>query len=352
MTRVSIMTHPDTRLEKSRLARARRVLQVEGDAILSLAERLDHTFSLMVSSILSCRGRLAVTGVGKSADVAQKLVGTFNSTGTRAYQLDATRAMHGDLGMVHGDDRVLVLSHSGESEEIIRLLPSLKGIADEVLALSGNANGTLAKNAHHALIYGSVPEACPLGLAPSTSTTMMQVLGEAMAFVALEERGFQAEDFAVFHPAGNLGRRLSKVGSWMRQGDDLRIASASMSIREILGHSSYKSRRTGAIMLTGADGELVGIFTDSDLARLFERHQDKQLDRPISEVMTPSPVVGTPSMKLLEAVEIFRLRKISELPILDENRHPVGLLDITDVIGLMPVETEKVVPTLLESISA
>src|SRR5581483_7816072 len=175
----------------------------------------------------------AVAGVGKSADVGQKLVGTLNSTGTRAYSLDPTRAVHGDLGMVHPDDVALLLSHSGESDELLRLLNPLRKLAAGILAITGNATGTLARTADAAVVYGPVQEACPLALAPSTSTTVMIALGDALAFTLLEQRQFTAEQFARFHPAGSLGRKLATVAECMRQGDELRIAPATDTVRAV-----------------------------------------------------------------------------------------------------------------------
>jgi arabinose-5-phosphate isomerase len=313
---------------------ARQILRAEATALTEVADRLDDGFVRAVELLAACRGRVGVTGVGKSADVAAKIVGTLNSTGTRAYLLDATKAMHGDLGMVHPDDIAVVLSHSGESEEVVRLLGPLGELAAAMIALTGSEHSTLAKAATVALVYGAVVETCPLSLAPSTSTTVMLALGDALAFVLSDRRAFSAEEFARYHPAGSLGRKLARVETVMRTGPEVRLAPADATIREVFARTRSAGRRTGAVMLTEADGRLCGLFTDSDLARLFERRGDDAIDRPIRAVMTPLPITVSVGSRVAEALEVLRRYKISELPVIDSDGRPVGLLDITDVIGL------------------
>jgi arabinose-5-phosphate isomerase len=333
------MPGPRATLPFDRLAFARQILRAEAAAVELAAGRLNDSFERVVDLIGKCTGRIAVTGIGKSADVGQKLVGTFNSTGTRAYLLDATRAVHGDLGMVHPDDVALLLSHSGESEEIVRLLAPLRRLSTGLVAITGNANGTLARTADAAVVYGPVAEACPLALAPSSSTTVMLALGDALAFTLLEERQFTAEDFARYHPAGSLGRRLATVEDTMRKGDELRIAAATETVRSVFAQVRHRGRRTGAIMLVDAGGRLAGLFTDSDLARLFEERADHALDQPIENVMTRQPIVIAPTDRIADALAILRDRKISELPVVDGEGRPIGMLDITDLIGLEPAES-------------
>jgi len=320
------------------LGYAREILRAEAAALEQVAGRLAPAFAQAVELLRTCPGRVAVTGTGKSADVGQKIAGTLNSTGTRAYVLDATRAMHGDLGMVHPSDVALVLSHSGESEEIVRLLGPLRQLAAALIGLTGNAAGTLARRADVAIVYGPLEEVCPLGLAPSTSTTVMIALGDALAFTLSRLRDFRPEDFARFHPAGSLGRKLLKVEAAMRHGDELRLASCDETVREVFARGRRRGRRTGAVMLTDAGGRLCGLFTDSDLARLFEQRRDAALDRPIREVMTADPLTVPEGTRVLDAVEVLRRHKISELPVVDGGGRPVGLLDITDLIGLVPAE--------------
>jgi arabinose-5-phosphate isomerase len=313
---------------------ARQILRAEATALTEVAERLDDGFVRAVDLLAACRGRVGVTGVGKSADVAGKIVGTMNSTGTRAYLLDATKAVHGDLGMVHPDDVVLVLSHSGESEEIVRLLGPLRNLAAAMVALTGAIHGTLARAATVALVYGAVVETCPLALAPSTSTTVMLALGDALAFVLSDRRAFSAEEFARYHPAGSLGRKLALVETLMRTGHEVRLAPADETVRDVFARTRSSGRRTGAVMLTETDGRLCGLFTDSDLARLFESRGDDAIDRPIREVMTPEPITLPVGTRVAEALEVMRRFKISELPVVDGDGRPVGLLDITDLIGI------------------
>lgn len=320
------------------LQQARQILRSEASALEEVAGRLDERFVQAVEMIGRCAGRVAVTGIGKSADVAQKLVGTFNSTGTRAYMLDATRALHGDLGMLHPNDVALLLSHSGESDEVVRLLGPLRKLVSAVVGLTGNHSGTLARFADAAIVYGAVVESDPLALAPSASSTVMMAVGHAIAFVLSEQRQFTAEDFARFHPAGTLGRKLAAVDAYMRRGSDLRLAKASETIRSVFANARHHGRRTGAIMLTDEDDRLVGLFTDSDLARIFEQRSEDLFDHPIAEVMTRSPITVGATMRVAEALEIFRTRKISELPVVDAEGKPIGLLDITDLIGLVPAD--------------
>lgn len=319
-----------------RLTFARDVLRAEAAAVAEVADRLGASFLAAVEQLLQCRGRVAVVGVGKSADVGAKIAGTLNSTGTRAYTLDATRAVHGDLGMVHADDVALLLSHSGESDEIVRLIGPLRKLAAALVGVTGNPNGTLARCADIAVVYGPVSEACPLALAPSTSTTVMLALGDAVAFTLLEERRFTAEDFARYHPAGSLGRRLATVTDVMRTGPELRVAPATATVREVFAYVHHEGRRTGAIMLVDDVGRLAGLFTDSDLARLFETRRDGAMDEPVERVMTRAPVVIGAAARVGEALDILRARKFSELPVVDADGRPVGMIDITDLIGLAP----------------
>lgn len=317
---------------------AREVVCAEANALQQVAGRLDHSFLNAVDLLYNCHGRVAITGTGKSADVGQKIAGTLNSTGTRAYLLDSTRAVHGDLGMVHPADVVLALSHSGESEEIVRLLPSLHNMASAIIALTGNGKSSLATQADVALVIGPLDEICPLKLAPSTSTTAMIAVGDALAFVLMERRQFTKEDFARNHPAGSLGRKLLKVEEAMRRGSELRLAREDQTVREIFAQGKGQTRRTGAVMVTNEQGQLTGVFTDSDLARLFERRLDAALDGPIRDVMTKSPTTVQQGTRLVDALAIIRTRKISELPVVDAKKHPLGLIDITDLIGLLSKE--------------
>lgn len=328
--------HPES--PEDRRDYARSIIRAEAAALEQVAQRLDERFEQAIDLLLPLSGagagRLAITGTGKSADIGQKLAGTFSSLGTRAYVLDSTKAMHGDLGVIHPDDVALVLSHSGESEEIVRLLPSLRSLTRAIVGLTGNTRGSLARMATVALLYGPLEEVCPLGLAPSASTTAMLAIGDALAIVLSRQRAFNREDFARYHPAGSLGRKLMPVEAIMRQGDDLRLAGDGETVREVFAHARRSGRRTGAVMLLDAEGRLSGLFTDSDLARLIEQRRESSLDRPIAEVMTRKPLTLSRGAKVAEALELLRQHKISELPIVDDAGKPLGLLDITDLLGL------------------
>lgn len=321
-----------------RLSYARSIIRGEAAALEQLTQRLDDSFVQAVDLLFHCTGRIAITGTGKSADVGGKIAGTLNSTGTRAYVLDSTRAMHGDLGMVHPDDVVLVLSYSGESEEIVRLLGPIRSLSTAVIGMTGNRHSTLALQADITLFLGELEEVCPLGLAPSTSTTAMIALGDALAFVLSRMRNFSRDDFARYHPAGRLGRKLLKVDAVMRRDGALRVASSRDTVREVFARVRRRGRRTGAVMLIDEAGKLSGIFTDSDLARIVEQRRDAALDRPIEEVMTPEPITVAQGSRLADAAEIIRQRKISELPVIDADGKPIGMLDITDLLDLVPAE--------------
>jgi arabinose-5-phosphate isomerase len=315
---------------------ARQILQRESQALADLAKRLGSSFCRAVDLVYHCRGSVIVTGMGKAGLIGQKIVATLASTGTRSHWLHPAEAVHGDLGRLHPNDVALVLSQSGETEEIVRLLPSLAEMQIPVLALTARTDSTLGRAAAVVLELGSLQEACSLGLAPSTSTTAMLALGDALALVVSRMKDFRREDFARFHPAGSLGRKLSRVEHCLRPLDQCRVANDSKSVREVFVALSTPGRRTGAIMLVDDQGKLVGIFTDSDLARLFERRRDRDLDGSIREVMTHRPVVVSLGTTLSEAVNLMARRKISELPVVDHDGKPVGLIDITDVVGVLP----------------
>jgi|694.fasta_scaffold56579_3 arabinose-5-phosphate isomerase len=318
---------------------AREVIRAEARALEVAANRLDDQFLKVLALLsdparLAAGGRLGITGVGKSADIGQKLAGTLNSTGTRSYVLDATRAVHGDLGMVHPQDVMVLLSHSGESDELLRLLPPLREMAKALIGITSNPKSTLALKTDVALVYGPLDEVCPLGLAPSASTTTMLALGDAIAFSLSHARELTSDQFARFHPAGTLGRKLSKVDTVMRQGRDMRVASASETVRKVFAQARQLGRRTGAVMLVDEQGILRGLFTDSDLARLIEQRRENDLDRPIRAVMTREPATVAVGSRSHEAMDLMRRRKLSELPVVDAEGRPVGILDITDLLGV------------------
>jgi arabinose-5-phosphate isomerase len=315
------------------LARGRAVLEAEGRAVLAAAESLGADFCEAVRLIHTCSGCVVVTGIGKAGLVARKITATLASTGSPAHFLHPAEAMHGDLGVLRGDDVVLALSQSGESEEITRLLPHV--VAREVPIITGRPESALGRAASVVVSSGHLQEACRLGLAPSTSTAVMLALGDALALVACELRAFTPEDFARRHPGGSLGRKLATVDELMQPLAACRTARPEETVREVFGRT-LPARRTGAVMILDAAGRLAGIFTDSDLARLFERRNDTTLDAPIQEVMTRRPRTVPTGLRLADAVALLEQHRLSELPVIDADGRPAGLLDIVDLVGLVP----------------
>jgi len=323
------------------LVYGREVIAAEARALEALAERLAHSFSDAVELIRASRGCVIVTGIGKAGMIGQKLTATFASTGARAHFLHPAEAFHGDLGRLHGDDVVLVLSQSGETSEVLQLLPAFKQFGVKLIAVTSSAASTLGRAADVVLPLGRLDEACSLGLAPSTSTTAMLALGDALALVVSRLRGFRTEDFARFHPGGALGLKLSAVDDHMRSLAECRVARANQTVREVLVTSTRPGRRSGAIMLVDAAGRLAGLFTDSDLARLIERRSDALLDAPISQVMVQSPTTVQSGDRMTVALEILTERKFSELPVVDQQGRPVGMIDVTDVVSMLPEQAKE-----------
>ena len=325
------------------LHEARSIIRHEADALVRLSDSLDSSFCEAVRLISDSSGSVIVTGVGKAGLIGQKIVATLASTGTRSYFLHPTEAVHGDLGCVGPNDVVLALSNSGATDEILRLLPILNRLCVPVIAMTRDPTNQLAVQADVVLCIGRHSEAGELKLAPSTSTTAMLAMGDALSLVLSRHRGFTENDFAVFHPAGNLGRKLQPVREVMRTGADFRMAVDTVTVRQVMVELSRPGRRTGAVVLTKTNGQISGIFTDSDLARLFEQRREQLIDGPISEVMTYNPTTISPDSLLPAAIQILKDRKISELPVVDEHKRPVGLVDITDVMDCLSL-AEKTKP--------
>ncbi len=322
----------------SRVSSAVAVIRSEAKALEHLAGNLPAGFSDAVELLLQCNGNTIVTGMGKAGWIGQKLSASFASTGTRSHFLHPAEAIHGDLGRIGTEDVVVALSNSGETDEVTRILPSLEQLNIPVIAITANANSTLGKSSRVVLDYGRVSEACHLGLAPSTTTTVMLALGDALALVTSQVKKFTPRDFATHHPGGTLGRKLATVNELMRPIEQCRIARANESVREIYVRSSVAERRVGVILVTSDDGLLSGVFTDSDLARLLERKRDSALDQPIAAVMTANPISVMTGARAQVAIDILASRNISELPVVDNDNRPLGIIDITDVIGLLPVQ--------------
>jgi arabinose-5-phosphate isomerase len=323
-----------TPLEQLRFAR--EVLQQESRSIAEVAGRLDGRFCEAVEYLYRCRGSVIVSGMGKAGLVGQKIMATLASTGTPSHCLHPSEAVHGDLGRIHPRDVMLILSQSGQTEEVVRLLPSLEELGVPILAITGNGRSALARAATVVLELGPLAEAGSLGLAPSASTTAMLALGDALALVTSRMRNFNREDFARFHPGGSLGRKLSKVEHYFRALDQCRVSRQDKSVREVFVGLSVPGRRSGAIMLVDPEGKLTGIFTDSDLARLFELRREEAFDGPVREVMTADPLSVEAGSMMADAVALMAQRKISELPVVDGLGKPVGMIDVTDVVGMFP----------------
>lgn len=324
--------------ELEQLREARDIVRHAGQSLEKLARQLDGAFPEAVRRIISSRGTVVVTGMGKAGLIGRKIAATLSSTGTRAMFMHPAEAMHGDLGCVSGADVVLALSNSGETEEICRLLPLLERLGPPLIAVTARPGSSLGQAADVVIAIGHIAEAGHFGLAPTTSTTAMLAVGDALALVASRARGFTRQQFAQFHPAGSLGRKLQSVREAMRRAEQLRVAPETATIRDVFVSMRRPGRRSGAVMLVDDQGRLSGLFTDSDLARLLEDRREDQLDRPIGEVMTCSPKHVAPDAPLIDAIALLSEHRISELPVLDELGRPVGLLDITDLIGLVPDE--------------
>ncbi|MCL4142451.1 UNVERIFIED_CONTAM: hypothetical protein GTU68_034649 [Idotea baltica] len=312
---------------------ATRVLRQEANALSRLADSMPIDFCAAVDLIFNCHGAVMVTGVGKAGWIGQKISASLASTGTLSHFLHPAEAMHGDLGRIRDGDVILVMSNSGETAEVTDLLPSFAELGAKVIAVTSRTGSTLAKHADVTLTYGETKEACPLGLAPSTSTTTMLAMGDALTLVVAKMRSFQSADFAKFHPGGSLGKKLANVEDVMRSIDDCRIAQENETVRQIYVRSGAESRRAGVVLVVNEIGCLTGIFTDSDLARLLGRQKDSEFDSPIANVMTTSPVTVSLGAKASVAIETLASRNLSELPVVDEAGVLVGLIDITDVVG-------------------
>jgi arabinose-5-phosphate isomerase len=314
------------------------VIRCEADALQRLSSNLPDDFLDAADSIFNCTGSVIVTGMGKAGWIGQKISASFASTGTCSHFLHPAEAIHGDLGRVNPNDVVLTFSNSGETDEILKLLPTFHKLSVPVIAVTGRENSTLVQNSELVLCYGKTPEAGHLGLAPSTSTALMLAMGDALALVVSRLKKFQPNDFARFHPGGSLGKRLSSVDEIMRPLDQCRVCTETETVRDVYIRAGGKDRRAGVLLVTGASGVLTGLFTDSDLARLLERQQENQFDLPIKDVMTQTPVTIESGQKTSLAVETLACRNLSEIPVVDKSGQPVGLIDITDVLSIAPID--------------
>lgn len=311
------------------LERAKEVLDIEAAAISALKDRLDYSFVEAVKLIVACKGRVVVTGMGKSGAVARKIAGTLASTGSPALFLHPAEGVHGDLGMVTANDVVIALSNSGETDELNAILPVLKRIGAKMICLVGRTDSTLANASDVVLDVSVEKEACPLGLAPTASTTAAMALGDTLALAVMEERKFTAEDYAVFHPAGTLGRRLTlTVADVMRTGDRMAVVPQTEIVRDVL--FDITKAGAGAAIVINAEGKMAGLITDGDVRRHMIA-DESCLSSTASEIMTKDPSTVTPDQFATEGLRILETRRIGEVPVLDENRHPVGMLMLKDL---------------------
>jgi arabinose-5-phosphate isomerase len=332
-----IENHRTTQLNQfEQLRAAAEILNQEAQMLQHLAKNVPLGLAEAVDRVLQCEGSVIVTGMGKAGWIGQKISASLASTGTRSHFLHPAEAIHGDLGRVANNDLILALSNSGETEEIVQILPALQKAVACIISITANANSSLGRASDVVIEFGRANEACHLGLAPSTSTTAMLALGDALALVVSQARKFGAFDFAKFHPGGSLGKRLSTVEEIMRPLEKCRTARAEEIVRDIYVRSSISQRRVGVILVQDAQQKLVGIFTDSDLVRLLERRQDDSLDKPISAVMTCNPISVVAGKRAEFAVRLLAERNISELPVVNSSGEPIGIIDITDVLALLP----------------
>lgn len=320
----------DAAASDSLLRRAREVLQIEARELESVAQRLDQRFVAATQHILQCRGRIVVSGMGKSGHIGRKIASTLASTGSPAFFVHPGEASHGDLGMITGEDLLLALSNSGESDELLAILPTIKRLGAGVIAITGNPGSTLAREADIHLNAHVSQEACPLGLAPTASATAMLALGDALAITVLERRGFSAEDFARSHPGGNLGRRLLiRVADVMRRDDAIPRVGPGNLLTEGLREMTQKG--LGMTAIVDEDDRPIGIFTDGDLRRAFRANTGANGTR-MQQVMHPAPHTITPERLAVEAVELMESRKINGLLVVDQQGILVGALNMLDLL--------------------
>ena len=310
--------------------RAKQVLKIEADSIRRLSSRINKDFEKAVNLIYACKGRVVVTGMGKAGIIGEKISATLASTGTPSLWLHSAEAIHGDLGRVQKQDIIIAISNSGETEEIVRLIPNIKKIGAKLIAITGNTRSTLAKTSDALLDVSIKEEACPLGLAPMASTTTMLAMGDALCAALIDKRGFKRADFAFLHPGGNLGKQLLlKVEDIMRKGAQNPIVKENANVKSVL--LKITAARAGSATVVDDKGKLRGIFTDGDLRRHLEEGLDLSKQK-VKDVMTKKPRVLKKGRLAVEALRILRECKIDEIPIVDENGRAIGLVDVQDLL--------------------
>jgi arabinose-5-phosphate isomerase len=317
---------------------ARQVIDVEAQAIHSMQSVIDDNFVQAVDTIFHCQGSCILSGIGKAGIIGQKISATLASTGTPSHSLHPAEAVHGDLGRLRSQDCVLVLSYGGETDEVIRLINLVKERQITLIAITSDLDSTLGKYSDVILCLGKLNEACPLGVAPSVSTTCMLALGDALAFTLMKARDFSVEDYVRFHPGGSLGAQLMTVEQSMmfRPGEKLPIAATTDTIAQLLD-KTREIKRHGAVMLTDVKGKLAGIVTDADLRRLMARAGSQAFERPACDVMTaPCERIRLDALAS-EATALFHKYRIDELPVVNAQDQPVGLIDVQDIVTIKVV---------------
>lgn len=315
---------------KQDLLLARKVLKAESQAVHMLIRRINREFERALDLMQSCTGRIVITGMGKPGFIGRKIAATFASTGTPSLFLHPAEAIHGDLGMVTKQDVVIAISNSGETEEITRLLATIKKIGARLIALTGNGRSTLAKNSDVILNVGLEKEACPWNLAPTASTTASLAMGDALAICLAKRKGFREEDFVFLHPGGSLGKKLIKVRDLMRRGKFNPVVRGTATIKNAL--LAITSARAGSCTVVDQNGKLKGIFTDGDLRRHLKENGVSILSQPIEPFATKRPVAIQEEKLAAEALQLLRDRNIDELPVVDRKGRAVGLLDVQDLL--------------------
>jgi arabinose-5-phosphate isomerase len=308
---------------------ARRVLRIEAEALTELLQRLDASFELAVETLLACKGRVVVIGMGKSGLIGRKIAATFSSTGTPSLFLHPAEAVHGDLGMLMRDDVVLAVSYGGETEEIAALLETIKRLGLRMISLTGHPRSTIGSASDVTLDVSVKEEACSLNLAPTASTTAAMAMGDALAVALLERRGFSHGDFAALHPGGRLGKKLLRVENLMHSGDAMPRVSAGAKMPDVIYEISKKG--LGMTTVTDADGRLAGILTDGDLRRLMQQRGAATMDLVVGECMNPTPQTLGPEELAGSALRKMEERKITSLVVVDAGRKPLGVVHLHDL---------------------
>ncbi|MFW5855717.1 MAG: KpsF/GutQ family sugar-phosphate isomerase [Bacillota bacterium] len=311
------------------LEEARSVLEIEAESVIQLKNSIDHVFKKAVKMIIECEGRVVFVGMGKSGLIAQKIAATFSSTGTPAFFVHAGEALHGDLGMITENDVVIAVSNSGETEEIVDLLPAIKRLGAGMISLTGDRSSTLAKYSDLCIFSGVEEEACPHGLAPTASTTATLALGDALAISLSYLKGFTKEDFALFHPGGSLGRKLlTKVSDVLEIRQQNPVVTLDTTVREAL--FTMTESKMGSTSVVDNHGNIRGIITDGDIRRLLEDEADF-IDRSVSECMTEDPTVISKDKLAAEALKLMEDKEINDLPVIEEGK-PIGMLNFQDLL--------------------